>query len=158
MTHAHSLAAGVLALGLALGAAGGLAAPAAASSSVSVTGARSVVVHLTNVQRALEGCAPLKVSKRLTKAAQGHAKEMSAKHYFSHSSANGTSWVKRIKKAGWKKPGGENLADGFTSAVAVVTGWMNSPEHKRNILDCSFTYIGVGFASSGNYWVQDFGH
>jgi uncharacterized protein YkwD len=34
---------------------------------------------------------------------------------------------------------------------------MNSPDHRRNILDCEYTTVGVGLDSRGMYWTQDFG-
>ena len=135
----------------------GLLAPAAASA-VSVADARSAVVKLTNKARVAKGCDPLKVSTRLTTAAQKHAADMAAKDYFSHTSIDGRTWVKRIKNAGWTKPAGENIAYGYDTAAEVHKGWMASPGHKRNILDCSFNYIGVGYSVSGDYWVQDFGY
>ena len=134
----------------------GAASPAdAASSTVEL---RNAVVKLTNSARATKGCKPLKQNSRLTNAAQGHANDMAAKNYFSHTSANGRSWDQRIKKAGWKKPGGENIAYGFDAAGAVVNAWLNSPGHKRNIMDCQFKYIGIGFNADGDYTVQDFGY
>jgi uncharacterized protein YkwD len=128
------------------------------AEAATLSDVRSAVVKLTNVARAAKGCKPLKVSTRLTKAAQYHASDMSRKDYFSHTSANGTVWHKRIRNFGWKNPAGENIAYGFQSASGVLKGWMNSPGHRRNIMDCNFHYIGVGFAKSGNYWVQDFGY
>ena len=116
------------------------------------------VIDLSNVPRLLKGCPALKPSERLKKAAQGHADDMSAKRYFSHTSRDGRTFDQRIKAAGWKKPGGENIARGFSATTAVVTAWMDSPGHRRNILDCKFRYIGVGYAAKGNYWVQNFGY
>jgi uncharacterized protein YkwD len=83
---------------------------------------------------------------------------MSATDYFSHSSADGTTWYARIKSFGVKYPGGENIAEGFYSAAAVMAAWLASPGHRANILDCRFRSIGVGQASAGGYWVQDFGY
>jgi uncharacterized protein YkwD len=58
----------------------------------------------------------------------------------------------------------ENIAVGYRSAAAVVDGWMNSEGHRRNILDCAYTMIGIGYDGGqvkpewGNgSWVQDFG-
>jgi uncharacterized protein YkwD len=155
----RSILALAIALALAFGALVGLARPAdAVTISTSLLDTRTAVVHLTNLKRAVKGCKPLKVSTRLTTAAQRHANDMSRKDYFSHTSADGTKWYERIEDAGWTRPGGENIAMGFTSATSVLKGWMASPGHKRNILDCHFHYIGVGYASSGKYWVQDFGY
>ena len=116
------------------------------------------VVGSVNTIRAVHGCKPLKVAKKLNKSAQGHADDMSAQSYFSHTSADGRSWVSRQRATGWKKPGGENIAQGFGSAGSVMVAWMNSPGHRRNIVNCSFRTIGIGFNANGAYWVQNFGY
>ena len=51
---------------------------------------------------------------------------------------------------------GENIAMGYPTPGAVVDGWMNSEGHRANILNPSFTVIGVGYVSEGNYWTQMF--
>jgi uncharacterized protein YkwD len=53
----------------------------------------------------------------------------------------------------------ENIAKGYRSAEAVVRGWMNSPGHRRNILNCDARSMGVGVAVRNNepFWTQDFG-
>jgi uncharacterized protein YkwD len=110
------------------------------------------------VARVAHGCRPLKENRLLDKSAQGHANDMAKKHYFAHNSINGTIWWKRIMKAGYKDPGGENIARGFSGATSVVQAWLHSPEHRRNIMDCQFRTIGVGYNGNGGYWVQDFGY
>lgn len=115
------------------------------------------VAALTNAARETAGCAPLRIDARLNAAADGHAEDMSAKSYFSHDGADGRTFDARITDAGYPAPGGENIARGQTSATQVVGDWMASAGHRRNILDCSFETIGVGFAGEGNYWVQNFG-
>lgn len=129
---------------------------------VSVLGARTTAslradaAHATNGARAGH-CKALKLSARLSKAAQGHADDMAAQGYFSHSSADGRSWDDRVRAAGYPKPGGENIAAGYTDGFDVVAGWLDSPGHKRNIMDCAFTRVGYGYNATGGYWVQDFG-
>ncbi|GAA0613174.1 hypothetical protein GCM10009547_13830 [Sporichthya brevicatena] len=130
----------------------------ASVNSASVKVLRSSVIHLTNVARKSHGCRPLKQNSKLQKAAQRHANDMSKKRYFAHNSANGTVWWKRIMKAGYKDPGGENIARGFSSTAAVVKAWLNSPSHRKNIMNCQFRTIGIGFNTNGDYWVQDFGY
>jgi len=54
------------------------------------------------------------------------------------------------------------VAAGYASAADVVSGWMNSPGHRANILDPNMLYIGVGYAylsgtSYGSFWTADFG-
>ncbi|MGK5734322.1 CAP domain-containing protein, partial [Streptomyces sp. URMC 124] len=53
---------------------------------------------------------------------------------------------------------GVTAATGQISASAVVSVWMNDPGHRRTILDCAFTELGVGvsFAHDGPRWVQVF--
>lgn len=127
--------------------------------------AEAQVLALTNQERAKSGCGPLRMNSALTKAAEAHAADMVDEHFFAHDSLDGRSPFDRMKAAGFK--GGamaENIAVGYSSAAAVVKGWMNSPGHRQNILNCTYTLIGIGYDSGqvkpewGNgSWVQDFG-
>ncbi|HEY2831354.1 MAG TPA: CAP domain-containing protein [Sporichthyaceae bacterium] len=119
---------------------------------------QTAINALVTTARLAHGCKPLKLNSKLNKSAQSHAKDMSKYDYFTHTSRDGTSWSKRIEKAGFKNPGGENIAYGYPTAASVVQAWLASPGHRRNILDCNFKYIGVGYAAQGAYWVQDFGY
>ncbi|GAA0628094.1 hypothetical protein GCM10009547_34650 [Sporichthya brevicatena] len=119
---------------------------------------RKEIVAAVNAARAKQGCKPVKVAPKLTAAAQRHADDMARTTLFSHTSADGRSWIARIRKTGFKKPGGENIARGYPSTERVMTGWLNSPGHRANILNCRFRAIGVGHNATGNYWVQDFGY
>jgi uncharacterized protein YkwD len=132
----------------------------AASAAVTPTQATqlSQVVTLTNQYRAQAGCKALVRDTRIDTAAQGHADWMASTGTFSHTGKNGSSFVDRLKAAGYPTPGGENIAYGQADAKAVVTAWMNSAGHRANILNCRFTTIGVGVAGTRNYWVQDFGY
>lgn len=138
------------------------ASPRTPSPAPSTTGGltpagTSGVVSLTNAARAKAGCGPLRRDDRLDNAALGHSLDMSTKVYFSHDSKDGRTFSDRILAAGYTSPGGENIARGQTTAAEVVQAWMDSPGHRRNILDCTFTTIGVGYAQHGDYWTQDFG-
>jgi uncharacterized protein YkwD len=82
--------------------------------------------------------------------------------FFSHTGSSGSSFVAREISAGYPKkgPSAENIAWGFRTPQDVVTGWMNSPGHRANILNCGSVAVGVGLAytSGGSaYWTQDFG-
>jgi uncharacterized protein YkwD len=116
------------------------------------------VFTLVNQARADNGCNPLKVDSRLTTAAQGHSDDMAQQNYFSHTTPSGVTFDKREEAAGYPTPGGENIAQGQTSAQQVMTAWMNSSGHRANILNCQFTAIGIGLATNGWYWTQDFGY
>ena len=114
-------------------------------------------MQATNAARARNGCGALTSDRRLNVAAQGHSEDMAANDYFSHTGQDGSSFADRIRAAGHPSPGGENIAQGQEDADEVVQAWMDSPGHRRNILDCAYTSIGVGYEPGGRYWTQDFG-
>ncbi|HKN99097.1 MAG TPA: CAP domain-containing protein [Pseudonocardiaceae bacterium] len=116
------------------------------------------VFDLVDQARAQAGCAALKDDPRLTRAAQAHSDDMSVNHYFDHTTPSGVPFDAREKAAGYPTPGGENIAEGQTSARQVMTDWMNSAGHRANILNCDFTAIGIGLNTNGWYWTQDFGY
>lgn len=123
-----------------------------------LSGPAAAVVALTNAERAKAGCKPLQVDPRLNKSALGHSSDMAKRDYFEHESPEGEDFADREAEAGFKgNSGGENIAMGQRSAAAVMDDWMHSPGHKRNILDCKFTKIGVGYVPNGHYWTQNFG-
>ncbi|MDQ0369708.1 CAP domain-containing protein [Catenuloplanes indicus] len=139
-----------------------LVAPAApASAAVATTALEAQVVTLTNEARVKAGCKKLTVNANLTQAAQAFSKDMADKNYFSHTGKDGSNFVTRAKRAGFKKTAtGENIAWGYKDAQGVVKGWMNSPGHRKNILNCKSTLIGVGAARNAKgvvYWTQEFG-
>ncbi len=78
----------------------------------------------------------------------------------SHDGSNGSSPWDRSKAAGYNNAIGENVAMGYRDAAAVMDGWMNSPGHRANILNCDAKAIGVGLAKASDgspYWTQLFG-
>jgi hypothetical protein len=107
--------------------------------------------------RAAAGCGPLTTDARITRAAQGHSDDMAAQDFFDHDGLDGRGFADRIAAAGYPSPGAENIARGQRTPAAVVEAWLGSPGHRRNIEDCSLTTIGVGLATDGYYWTQDFG-
>ena len=77
--------------------------------------------------------------------------------YFSHTSPTYGSPFQMMKSFGISyRTAGENIAKGYASPEAVVNAWMNSPGHRANILNSTYTHIGVGYVPSGNYWTQMF--
>ncbi|AJC60641.1 CAP domain-containing protein [Streptomyces sp. 769] len=134
------------------------AAPKAAASTAPTSGATARVLELVNKERGKAGCSPLALNTKLTKAAQAHSKDMADHHTMSHTGSDGSDPGARLAKAGYHwNSYGENVAYGYATPESVMAGWMSSPGHKRNILDCSFKEIGVGLAQPDNYWTQDFG-
>jgi len=129
-----------------------------ATPSQNPSSATARVVALVNSERSKVGCAALAVNAKLTKAAQSHSADMAANQTMSHSGSDGSSPGTRITRAGYTwSTYGENVAYGYATPESVMAGWMSSPGHKANILNCAFKEIGVGHAQPGDYWTQDFG-
>ena len=111
------------------------------------------VILLVNQERAKEGLAALQTNDAITGAAQTRAEELPT--LFDHTRPDGSSCFTALDEAGVRYwTAGENIAAGYATPAQVVAGWMNSPGHRANILNGSFTTIGVG--REGNYWVQLF--
>ncbi|MEV0643704.1 CAP domain-containing protein [Phytomonospora sp. NPDC050363] len=118
------------------------------------------VAELVNDERAEAGCGALRVDAKVTSAAQAHADDMGARDYFAHDSPEGRSAGDRLDTAGYAWSGwGENIAKGSADAEQVMRGWMDSPGHRANILNCDFDHLGVGvnLDGGGPWWVQVFG-
>lgn len=95
---------------------------------------------------------------QLTRAAQKHADWMAKNHTLDHSE-NGVPFNVRITNEGYKFwTAGENIAMGQTTVKSVMQSWMNSPGHRANILNKSYTDVGFGVAESNGrkYWCADF--
>jgi uncharacterized protein YkwD len=130
------------------------------TSEITVAG----LLEDTNIQREENGLPPLALNPELTKAAQMKAEDMFAKDYWAHISPNGTTpWV-FIRAAGYNYLyAGENLARGFSTSQDVVTAWMNSPEHRANMLSPNYTDIGFAVGAGAltgtdtTLVVQEFG-
>lgn len=116
------------------------------------------VVRLVNEERAKAGLPALTVDRGAASAAQVRAKEI--ERSFSHTRPDGSSFNSALTEAGVNfSSAGENIAYGQNSPEKVMEGWMNSSGHRANILNSSYTSIGVGHyqnASGVNYWTQLF--
>lgn len=106
----------------------------------------------TNAQRAANGEKRLAINSLLNQAAQAKAKDMAARDYWSHNTPDGqTPWT-FITATGYSyQRAGENLAYGFATSADTITGWMNSPEHRANILNQYYTQVGFGFINIPDY-------
>jgi hypothetical protein len=107
----------------------------------------NVLVDETNQQRVVNGLPDLELSPLLQAAAQDKANDMATKGYFAHTSPQGlTPWY-WFQQVGYNFDyAGENLAVNFSDSEDVTTAWMNSPEHRANILSTDFTQIGIATA------------
>jgi uncharacterized protein YkwD len=147
----------------AIAAVGGLlAAPAGAAAAcpfadqsagnATVSELTTGVRCLLNEQRGGAGRSAVSANGRLATAARRHASDMVARHYFAHTSLGGSTFIDRIRRAGYlpsrgRWSAGEILAWASgpqATPRGIVDAWMASPEHKRILLDPKFADVGVG--------------
>jgi uncharacterized protein YkwD len=150
------------------------AAPASAASpcASSAKSARAGTLCFINAERAAHGVRPLKLDKRLSRAALRHSRDMVANSYFGHDSRSGAGFSARIARTGWMNGRaswnvGENLAWGsgaLATPRAIVKAWMRSTGHRHNMLQKRFRVIGIGIGAgapsgggSGKTYTTDFG-
>lgn len=147
----------MLALGLAYS--GPAAVQAEVESPVGLCSAQEwEVLRLVNQEREERGLVPLSVMESLQKANDVRAAELH--NDFSHTRPDGSSCFTTLQGISYNKAG-ENIAAGYEDAAGVMGGWMGSPVHRSNILDGSFTHIGIGYSCNlggmdNRYWTQLF--
>ena len=100
--------------------------------------------------RARHGLGPLRVSARLTAAAAQHSREMARRGYFSHDSADGSEFWKRVERyygsaryRFWSV--GENLlwSSPDVDGARAIDMWMKSPPHRANLLNGRWREVGI---------------
>ena len=118
-------------------------------------------VAITNQHRAANGLRPLTINTTLTGAAQNHANDQASVDTMSHTGTDGSDPGTRIIRSGYPVAAwGENVAGGYATPDTVMTAWMNSPGHRANILNNTFTHIGIAIAYAPDgtpYWAMEFG-
>lgn len=113
------------------------------------------VLDLVNQERSKAGLSSLSMSEELSKVAMVKAQDMYDNNYFDHNSPTHGSPFDMMNEYGITfNSAGENIAKGQTTPTQVMNAWMNSPGHKANILNKSYTKIGIAFYN--NEWVQEF--
>ena len=109
---------------------------------------RAATLCLLNQERAREDLPPLRRNRRLERASQSHSETMAERRFFAHEDHRGADAAARVRRAGYRGATvGENIGWGAERAARpaeMVAGWMNSPGHRRNILERRFREIGIG--------------
>jgi uncharacterized protein YkwD len=110
------------------------------------------VLKATNAQRTAHGLRPMTSTSCLSSLATSWAAHLAATKTFTHQSLSPFLSKCHAMAAA------ENIAMGNVTAQNVVTMWMNSPEHRANLLNATYTHVSIGAAKSGSTWyvVQDF--
>lgn len=142
----------------ACGGAGGSVGPnlvADSTQAVETSPDRSFQGMLNEV-RAVNGAAPVTFNNLLYDAAKGHADDMHAQNYFSHTSLDGRQLRDRVNATGyqWRRIG-ENIGRGQRDEEAILLAWVNSPGHQANNVHPDFEEFGLAKTGTGSrqYWV-----
>ncbi|MFZ7102021.1 MAG: CAP domain-containing protein [Peptococcaceae bacterium] len=109
------------------------------------------MINLVNQERSAQGLEPLKVDMELVKLARMKSQDMIDNNYFSHTSPTYGSPFEMMQNYGISyRTAGENLA-GAATVTTAHTNLMNSEGHRANILNSSYTRIGIGIVKGGPY-------
>ncbi|MGQ7260354.1 CAP domain-containing protein [Vreelandella sp. V005] len=146
---------------------------ASAESQCELTDQKQAMLSLINEARSqqrrcgeqpFEPVEALAWNCKLEAAAERHAQDMAENDYFSHTAPDGSGIEQRINYQDyvWQAVG-ENIAAGHTSPSAVVEGWLASSGHCQNIMNGTFTEMGMAKARNpqsryGTYWTQTLGN
>jgi uncharacterized protein YkwD len=139
--------------------------------------------NLVNEERQNYGLPSLQYDIKLAEIARAHSQDMIRRNFFDHINPDGQDPTSRAKSAGYScyKNFGSYYTDGIAENIGMtpignvigygdvysmddiagccVSGWMNSPGHRQNILDSSYDKEGIGVAISSDdkvYITQDF--
>jgi uncharacterized protein YkwD len=128
--------------------------------NIQATSSLTELVEAHNRERAREKLLPVKTNPQLEAAALEHAIDMAKQNKMSHEGNDGSTPVMRIERHGYHhQKTGENVAEGQETVTEVMSTWMNSPPHKKNILG-DFSEMGAAKATTPDgvtYWCVDFG-
>lgn len=129
------------------------------TSGTTLSAQEQQALALVNKDRAAYGLTALKANSQLTKLAENYAKDMISRGFFAHNNPEGQTPFDRMQAAGISyKTAGENLAIN-SSVEAAENAFMNSSGHRANILNASYTEVGIGVVQNSNgqvYVVQEF--
>lgn len=125
--------------------------PSAQTNSGTLTAQEQQMLNLVNQARAQNNVPPLQIDMQVTNVARIKAQDMIDNNYFSHNSPKYGSPFDMMKSFGVSYvQAGENIA-GNQTVVNAENALMNSPGHRKNILNPAYTHIGIGIKSGGPY-------
>jgi uncharacterized protein YkwD len=132
----------------------------APSASVKASVLEDQLVQLINAARSGSGCDKLHNDGHLHNAARGHSEDMAKRGFVGHDGSDGSSPGDRMRKAGYKRPKGEDVGSGYPTAQAAFDAWSADPGQRGPLGDCDLKAVGVGVAAGSGgtlYWTADFG-
>jgi uncharacterized protein YkwD len=124
-----------------------------------------------NAARAKAGCGPLALNKQLMATAEAHARNMAEDDFFGHRDKSGKGFPARVRAQGYPLSlAAENIAAGQKTPERAVQAWLDSPSHRKNVMNCKFRETGIAMVYQPDdrplkgqsmglryYWVQVFG-
>jgi uncharacterized protein YkwD len=120
-----------------------LIAVSSAFAAIPAPQSEEALLREMNLARTSRGLRPLRLDAKLHTAARAHSREMLRYGYFGHG-----AFGRRLSSFGVRGPWiGENLAWGrgaYSRASVIVREWLQSPEHRANLLRPGFRRVGVG--------------
>jgi uncharacterized protein YkwD len=140
-------------------------APPSPEEMAGVSEPEAEIIKQVNAERTRRGLKPLKFSPRLAVVARGHSYDMAIRHYRAHNSPEGSTPADRIRGVGVEFGAvAENIyVDDYHKLESLgertLKGWLDSPEHRANLLSPDFEETGIGIARSNDgltYVTQDF--
>lgn len=135
------------------------ASQAAAQTCVTPPNVNALAAEIAgglNANRRANGVSELRFNRRLGRAAMAHACDMLANDFFDHRGSDGSNAQARVQATGYRDCiVAENIAWGYPRSQQIISGWMNSPGHRRNMLHPRVEEYGVGITQGprGPYWV-----
>lgn len=126
------------------------------------------MIRLINIERSKEGLSPLQYSYELSMAATVRSLEMHYTGVFEHTRQCPNNDVNNENCKKWStvytdlgityNRAAENIARGFITVESTMNGFMNSPSHRKNIMNPNLKYVGIGVAEDGSayYFSQEF--
>eukprot|EP00551_Chaetoceros_affinis_P013738 CAMPEP_0203691330 /NCGR_PEP_ID=MMETSP0091-20130426/3655_1 /ASSEMBLY_ACC=CAM_ASM_001089 /TAXON_ID=426623 /ORGANISM="Chaetoceros affinis, Strain CCMP159" /LENGTH=294 /DNA_ID=CAMNT_0050561799 /DNA_START=74 /DNA_END=958 /DNA_ORIENTATION=+ len=127
------------------------------ASDVVITDWMIEMLEAVNLERSKEGADPLCYNEKIILAAQVHNQDMIDNDTLTHTGSDGSKPGERIEDQGYQwKLYGENVARGQRSVSGVMTSWMKSAGHRKNILNKDATHFGAAKGGDNRFWTQVF--
>lgn len=118
--------------------------PANYSINVQAT-AEQKILELMNQKRSEAGLKPLTIDNTLAQVARYKSNDMIQNNFFDHANPDGTKWTNWLQTIGYKyTTSGENIAYNTSDTVQLFDQWWNSPGHRANMMNASYTKVGIG--------------
>lgn len=103
------------------------------------------ILELMNAKRTEAGLEPLTIDSTLVQVARYKSNNMIQNNFFDHTNPDGTKWTNWLQTIGYKyTTTGENIAYNTSDPVELFTQWWNSPGHRANMMNASYTKVGIG--------------